>query len=186
MANNARVQKLNFQEIVIAPNLISLFRILAAVVIFIAAVAHEVNLWVAFLYLAAVLSDKLDGATARFFNKETKLGEKLEPIADSLLSYATVTYLFLNLTLPQWIFYLAVALLFWGVAISLIFYFKRGRWFIPKIKSSKAALFVLYTTGVFYFFNLPYREFLLYLAVVFGLLAYFDYLRQLIKNNQNN
>jgi CDP-diacylglycerol--glycerol-3-phosphate 3-phosphatidyltransferase len=77
MANNVQVQKLNFQEIVVVPNLISLFRILAATVIFIAAITHKAGLWVALLYLAAVLSDKLDGTIARFFNKETKLGEKL-------------------------------------------------------------------------------------------------------------
>jgi hypothetical protein len=83
--------------------------------------------------------------------------------------------------LPHWIFYLAVGLFFFGAAINLIVYLKYHAWFIPNIKSPKAALFVLYSYGVFYFFSLPYKEFLLYLAVAFGLFAYFDYLRQLIK-----
>ncbi|MEW6407305.1 MAG: CDP-alcohol phosphatidyltransferase family protein [Patescibacteria group bacterium] len=73
--NNVKVQKIYPKEIFIAPNLISLFRILAAITILIAALIREVHLWVAILYLIAVLSDKIDGAIARFFKKRTQLGQ---------------------------------------------------------------------------------------------------------------
>lgn len=180
-------EKINPKEFFALPNLISVFRILAAVIIFIAAVTYQLGLWVAVLYLAAVLSDKIDGTIARFLERETRLGRILEPIADATLAYATVTYLFLNLFLPRFIFYLAAFLLVLGLVLNFALYFIRRVWFIPKIPSSRLALVVLHLCGIFYFFDLPYKNILIYLLFAFGLFAYFDYLLRLIlaKNKED-
>lgn len=178
------LQKIDSKEIFVLPNLISFFRILAAITILIAAIIREIHLWVAILYLAAVASDKIDGVVARFFKKRTRLGQILEPIADSILSYAVVTYLYLNLTFPKLIFYTAIILLIFGAAMNVYFYLKRRKWYIPSLDSSRVALVVLYTAGVFYFFNLPYKIIFVYIALVCGLFGYFDYLWKLWRTNE--
>ena len=64
---------------------LTLFRILAAPCIFIAAIFFEKH-WLAFwLFNLAALTDYLDGKLAREFNLESRLGKILDPIGDKLL-----------------------------------------------------------------------------------------------------
>jgi CDP-diacylglycerol--glycerol-3-phosphate 3-phosphatidyltransferase len=64
---------------------LTLFRISAAPIVFIAAIFLE-NYWLAFwLFNLAALTDYFDGKLAREFNVESRLGAILDPIADKLL-----------------------------------------------------------------------------------------------------
>jgi CDP-diacylglycerol--glycerol-3-phosphate 3-phosphatidyltransferase len=64
---------------------LTLFRILAAPLIFISAIFLE-NYWLAFwLFNFAALTDYFDGKLARDFSVESRLGAILDPIGDKLL-----------------------------------------------------------------------------------------------------
>jgi CDP-diacylglycerol--glycerol-3-phosphate 3-phosphatidyltransferase len=64
---------------------LTFFRILAAPIVFIAAIFLE-NLWLTFwLFNLAALTDYFDGKLAREFNVESRLGAILDPIGDKLL-----------------------------------------------------------------------------------------------------
>ena len=48
------------------------------------------NLWTAFVYLAATLTDFLDGYIARKHNLVTRLGRVLDPLADKCMSFCVL------------------------------------------------------------------------------------------------
>ena len=89
------------------PNLITLARLLAvpAAVWLILADRHAAAFW---LFVAAGLSDALDGYIAKRFNRRTSLGALLDPAADKAL--LTGVYLTLGFAghLPGWLVFLVV------------------------------------------------------------------------------
>jgi cardiolipin synthase len=67
-----------------APNLLTLLRICLAP--FLVAAILEGNFGLSFgLFVAAGLTDALDGALARVLKQRTMLGQYLDPVADKLL-----------------------------------------------------------------------------------------------------
>ena len=67
----------------------------------------EVNWIIAALFLAAALTDWLDGYLARYFNQVSKLGAFLDPVADKLM--VVVALVLLLSYFPYWWFALPVA-----------------------------------------------------------------------------
>jgi cardiolipin synthase (CMP-forming) len=55
------------------------------------------------LFAAAGLTDALDGAIARLFNAQTRLGQLLDPLADKVLLVAIVVTLTIFGYLPLWL-----------------------------------------------------------------------------------
>jgi cardiolipin synthase len=76
-----------------APNLLTLLRICLAPFLVAAILEHRYGLSFV-LFLAAGLTDALDGLLARLLKQRTRLGEYLDPVADKLL----LSTLFLVLT----------------------------------------------------------------------------------------
>lgn len=80
------------------PNLVTYSRIVLVVIflgLYIAAgpwgVEHYATRWAAaILFIVAASTDKLDGWMARTFNQVTELGKLMDPIADKLLTCATL------------------------------------------------------------------------------------------------
>lgn len=66
------------------PNLLTLLRICLAPFL-VAAVLESHFVWSFGLFLAAGLTDALDGTIARLFKQRTMLGQYLDPVADKLL-----------------------------------------------------------------------------------------------------
>lgn len=60
------------------------------------------------LFIAAGVTDLVDGSIARLTKKETELGAFLDPIADKALMVSTVTCLLLAQIIPVWFFSLVV------------------------------------------------------------------------------
>ena len=89
------------------PNLITLARLLAvpAAIWFILNERHAAAFWV---FVAAGLSDALDGYIAKRFNRSTELGALLDPAADKAL--LTGVYLTLGIVghLPAWLVFLVI------------------------------------------------------------------------------
>ncbi len=83
------------------PNLLTYLRLLA-VPGFVALHVGGRPGWALVLFLAAALTDSLDGLLARLLNQRTRLGAFLDPLADKLLTGAALIMLFLEHEAPLW------------------------------------------------------------------------------------
>lgn len=75
---------MNLRQLLLAPNQITLVRLVFIPFIIINIVGHNWG-WALALLVAAGLSDGLDGLLARALHQQSRLGEYLDPIADKLL-----------------------------------------------------------------------------------------------------
>jgi len=84
------------------PNILTLLRILLvpAVVWSIASGEHALAFW---LFLAAGVSDALDGFIAKRFNMQTELGAYLDPVADKALLVSIYVALAVAELIPRWV-----------------------------------------------------------------------------------
>ena len=83
-----------------APNLLTLLRLIFIPFIIIAVQQH-LYLWALGIFVAAGITDGLDGLLARLMEQKTTLGQYLDPIADKLL--LSTMFLVLSLThLIRW------------------------------------------------------------------------------------
>ncbi|WP_022670103.1 CDP-diacylglycerol--glycerol-3-phosphate 3-phosphatidyltransferase [Hippea alviniae] len=80
------------------PNIITIFRIFLVLPVVLSLIDEKFKI-ATVLFIVAVLSDMLDGFIARNFNKTTKLGAILDPLADKLL----LNYTFIVLTVKGFI-----------------------------------------------------------------------------------
>ena len=92
------------------PNALSLVRIflVPVLVVFLVAVPRPFNLTAAAVFLAAVLTDWLDGRIARSTRQVTTLGKLLDPVADKLLVSASLISLVAVGRAPAWMVVLIV------------------------------------------------------------------------------
>ena len=103
-------------------NFITLLRILLVPAIVWAALSDQMML--AFiLFLAAGVSDGVDGIVARYFNQQTELGTILDPIADKLMLVCVFISLAYLGTIPLWLVILIVSrdmLIVFGVLLAFV------------------------------------------------------------------
>src|SRR3954468_5858144 len=66
------------------PNILTLLRIFA-VPFFLSLLVEGENDWALIIFIAAGLTDAVDGMIARMFNMRTELGAHMDPLADKLL-----------------------------------------------------------------------------------------------------
>jgi len=77
---------LNFKDIFLAPNLITLSRLIIVIVIFFQFTPKDFEVVSLIIFIAIVgLSDSLDGIVARRFNLVSKLGVILDPFTDRVV-----------------------------------------------------------------------------------------------------
>jgi cardiolipin synthase (CMP-forming) len=90
------------------PNIITLGRILLVPVV-VWAIASG-TMWIAFLlFVAAGVSDAIDGFLAKRFNMTTELGAYLDPLADKALIVSIYLTLGINGAIPRWLVILVVS-----------------------------------------------------------------------------
>jgi cardiolipin synthase len=90
------------------PNLITLGRILLVPVV-VWAIASG-TMWIAFvLFVAAGVSDAVDGYLAKRFHMTTELGALLDPLADKALIVSIYITLGVNDAIPRWLVILVVS-----------------------------------------------------------------------------
>jgi len=91
------------------PNLITLGRILLVPVV-VWAIATPGAMWIAFvLFVAAGVSDAVDGFLAKRFAMTTELGAYLDPLADKALIVSIYLTLGINGDIPRWLVILVVS-----------------------------------------------------------------------------
>jgi cardiolipin synthase (CMP-forming) len=90
------------------PNLITLGRILLVPVVVWAISSGQ--MWIAFvLFLAAGVSDAVDGFLAKRFGMTSELGSYLDPLADKVLIVSIYVALGINGVIPGWLVILVVS-----------------------------------------------------------------------------
>jgi cardiolipin synthase len=103
------------------PNLITLGRILLVPVV-VWAIATPGAMWIAFvLFVAAGVSDAVDGYLAKRFHMTTELGSYLDPLADKALIVSIYLTLGINGLIPRWLVILVVSrdiLIVGGIMLS--------------------------------------------------------------------
>jgi cardiolipin synthase len=90
------------------PNLITIGRILLVPVMVWAIASHEMK-FAFFLFLAAGLSDAVDGFLAKRFNMASELGAYLDPMADKVLIVSIYIALGITGAVPRWLVILVVS-----------------------------------------------------------------------------
>lgn len=108
------------------PNLLSLLR-MGLVPLFIIALVEGQPFRALLIFLAAGITDALDGFIARFFDQRSHLGTYLDPIADKLLLVSAYVMLAIppatgGVTIPPWVSILVIARDVLIVAVALILY----------------------------------------------------------------
>ena len=83
-------------------NLVTLLRVLLVPVI-VYALIEGLYGWAFAMFVAAGLSDAVDGAIARLFDQQSELGVILDPIADKLLLVSVFVMLGFLEALPTWL-----------------------------------------------------------------------------------
>lgn len=105
------------------PNLITLGRILLVPIV-VWAIATPGAMWIAFvLFLAAGVSDAVDGYLAKRFQMTTELGAYLDPLADKALIVSIYLTLGINGFIPSWLVILVVSrdiLIVGGIMLSWV------------------------------------------------------------------
>jgi cardiolipin synthase len=90
------------------PNLLTASRLVLAPFVAWRLALHDVEgaFW---LFVIAAVTDLLDGWTARLLDQKSDVGALLDPIADKVMLFTTLTFLSLTDLLPMWLFWLMLA-----------------------------------------------------------------------------
>lgn len=124
------------------PNLLTVVRILLVPVFLWLLLGRRQEVGAALLLAVSAATDWLDGAWARRHDQVTRLGQRLDPVADRLFVVSTLIGLVLVGAVPWW---LVVALLLrdlWGV-VELVRLRPHGITSLPVTFIGKAATFCL-------------------------------------------
>ena len=101
------------------PNLLTIIRILLTPLFVIFLIREHFNLAL-MIFVAAGISDGLDGFIARYFNQRSTLGAILDPIADKMLLVAAFVSLGVLSVIPNWLTVVVITrdvVILMGVAI---------------------------------------------------------------------
>lgn len=128
------------------PNLLSLLR-MGLVPLFIIALVGGQPFRALLIFLAAGITDALDGFIARFFHQQSHLGTYLDPAADKLLLVSAYVMLAIppaggGVSIPPWVSILVIARDVLIVVVALILYLALD------LRSFKPALIGKATTAV--------------------------------------
>lgn len=118
--------KINFNEILLLPNLISSFRLLLFIpFIFLFnnySSIENVRIYILILIFVAFLSDLLDGYVARKTNSISEFGKIIDPLADKILVALIIINLYLQNEIPVFYFWIVITrdicIFFGGIIIS--------------------------------------------------------------------
>lgn len=172
------------------PNGITLLR-LALTPFFVLAVLSSDHTLALGLFIAAGISDALDGLLARVLGMRSRLGTYLDPIADKLLLVTAYVVLTLpirgSVTIPLWLTVMALSRDFLIVLIALLLYLGAGVEEFPPSLWGKATTFIhVVTIALVLIANVTrLAEHVLltcfYVALTLTIISGVDYIRRVAK-----
>ena len=93
-----------FKDIFLAPNLITITRLIISIILFINFELTDFKPYILIVIISLIgISDALDGFVARRFNLVSKLGTILDPFTDRLVFILLIFWL--SEIFPSWFFY---------------------------------------------------------------------------------
>lgn len=169
------------------PNGITLLR-LALTPFLVLAIVSGNHLVALGIFVAAGISDALDGLLARLLGMRSRLGTYLDPIADKLLLVTAYVVLTLpvpgSVTIPLWLTVLALSRDLLIVLVALLLYLGAGvREFPPSFLGKATTLFHIVTIALVLIANvtpLPERALMtcFYAALSLTVISGVDYIRR--------
>jgi len=163
-------------------NRLTILRILMVPVFIMAIMYHELDL--AFiLFIAAAVTDALDGYIARIRNEKTVLGTIMDPIADKLLVGSAYIGFSLVSGLPQYLkmpIYVPLIIISRDVIIlmgALVIYLITGKLDVKPTMAGKLTTFFQMITIIAVLLRFVYSNWLWNIAVIMTMISGLDYLR---------
>jgi len=170
------------------PNLFSYFRATVTFIIFIALFIDINFLLLQILVVLAILSDKLDGYWARKYKQTSSYGSMLDSIVDASFIAICLIYSILRLDFPISILIIGLPFVFIVLFIYLIFFLQKKKiysfWKFGKRPEAKSTAIVLFALIIFYFLNLPFKEYFAWLMIIYVYIYLCYYIYLTIKNVQ--
>jgi cardiolipin synthase (CMP-forming) len=170
------------------PNLITLGRILLVPIV-VWAIASGA-MWVAFvLFVAAGVSDAIDGYLAKRFGMTSVLGAYLDPLADKVLIVSIYLTLGINNLIPRWLVILVVSrdiLIVGGIMLSWVMgdRLKIRPLLVSKLNTVAQILFACVVLGSlgFHFKADEVEYVLMALVAILSLLSVAAYVREWVRH----
>ena len=157
------------------PNILTFMRLLLIPVTIVLILQDEM-VWAFAVFIAACLTDLLDGYIARKYNKMTKLGTWLDPLADKLMAVSVIVVFTIEGILPWFV----MAVVFVKELLMLIggFIVLRKGSVTPSNKYGKIAALILnisIASGFMYQYWSPWYLYATYIALVAVVVAFIQY-----------
>ena len=170
------------------PNLLTAIRFLLIpvfVYFFFSPFQYSVELAVAIFVLSGI-TDTLDGHIARKYNKITRVGIVLDPLADKLMLITVLISVTISNSIPLWIIGVVILkeLLMILGAISL---YSQDNVVVPANIFGKLSTVLSYLAILAVLFELPFNKLILYAYVgtaVLALISYINGFASIKKQNQ--
>jgi CDP-diacylglycerol--glycerol-3-phosphate 3-phosphatidyltransferase len=177
------------------PNQLTLTRILAIpfLLVIYPTKTQFTDILCALIFGLAGLTDILDGYLARLYNQESRLGALLDPIADKMLSAASLLLLADGDILPPWI---CGFLLCRDIAVSGMRLMALEDGYTIEVSSFGKIKTIFQDLGIFCllmrditWFDIPFRTIgmsAIWLALIVSLYSGYLYFREFLGNSQNH
>lgn len=178
---------INFKEIKLIPNIISIFRFLLIIPLFIVFLefnesSYRNDLLIGLIILA-FLSDISDGYIARKYNQISDLGKIIDPLADKLLVATLIIFMYLFRMLPS-IYMLIIVLRDILILISGIYIKIKYNIILQSDYVGKATVFLI---GLTLLSTLGFSQnywITFYLYIVSGLMCFVSLINYFIKSRR--
>ena len=172
---------MNFKDILLLPNLITLFRFFSAIYLFFYYSPQDFNVFILVSIIAIIgLSDSLDGIVARRYNLVSELGVILDPLTDRVVFI--ILLFWLNIFIPNSLIY-AILLREFLVLIGSLYVLIKGLK-INVSNKGKFATVLLFINICLFVINssmiIPFINQLTVIVIIFYFYVAIEYLYNLI------
>tara|TARA_A200000113_G_scaffold87721_1_gene78270 strand:- start:350 stop:880 length:531 start_codon:yes stop_codon:yes gene_type:complete len=172
---------LNFKDILLLPNLITLFRFFSAIYLFFYYSPQDFNVFILVSIIAIIgLSDSLDGIVARRYNLVSELGVILDPLTDRIVFI--ILLFWLNIFIPNSLIY-AILLREFLVLIGSLYVLIKGLKINVSNKGKFATVLLFINICLFVInssLSIPFINQLTVIVIIFYFYVAIEYLYNLI------
>ena len=172
---------MNFKDILLLPNLITLFRFFSAIYLFFYYSPQDFNVFILVSIIAIIgLSDSLDGIVARRYNLVSELGVILDPLTDRVVFI--ILLFWLNIFIPNSLIY-AILLREFLVLIGSLYVLIKGLKINVSNKGKFATVLLFINICLFVInssLSIPFINQLTVIVIIFYFYDAIEYLYNLI------
>ena len=172
---------MSFKDILLLPNLITLFRFFSALYLFINYSPEDFNVFILVSIIAIIgLSDSLDGIVARRYNLVSELGVILDPLTDRVVFI--ILLFWLNIYIPNNLIY-AILLREFLVLVGSLYVLIKGLKINVSNKGKFATVLLFINICLFVInssMSIPFLNQLTVIVIIFYFYVAIEYLYNLI------